>query len=318
MNLLIYLMLSFSCEIIYFQIAKKFNIIDKPNQRSSHTLITIRGGGVVFSAMLLIWYLQNQDFSYFIIGLMAISLISLWDDVSTLSNNKRIVVHVISVCLLLMDAKLSLKWYAYPAVFICIVGMINVYNFMDGINGLTALYSLINMVSLYWVNEYQALYIKSSIFLPVIASLIVFSFFNVRKVAKCFAGDVGSVSMAFIVSIFLINLICVTNSLLWGIFLGVYGIDSLFTICCRLLRKENIFQAHRSHFYQFLVNELGWKHVTVSSLYAGIQFLLNIIVVISYWKNLPFLAILGLFVILIIYIIFRLHLEGKHRLFAKY
>ena len=189
---------------------------------------------------------------------------------------------------------------------------------MDGINGITAFYSIVTIGTLLWMNSFMIQFLPPFIFISLLAALSVFSFFNVRRKARCFAGDVGSVSMAFIICFWLLTLSIKTKNMLWILFLGVYGIDTVFTLCCRLMRREPLFKAHRSHFYQFLTNEGGWKHVSTSCLYASIQFFLNVLVIISYQKNISFLAIAGLFAILIIYIIFRLRLESKYRLFTSY
>lgn len=189
---------------------------------------------------------------------------------------------------------------------------------MDGINGITALYSIVVLSSLFWVNNNIVQLMPEVFFVSVLSALLVFSFFNVRYKAKCFAGDVGSVSIAFIICFLLVSLFSKTQNFVWLLFLSVYGIDTVFTICCRLIRKEPIFKAHRSHFYQYLVNEAGYNHVTVSSLYAGVQLLFNIFIIFSYKINDLLPVFVSLFVILIIYTIFRFCLEGKHRLFNAY
>ena len=175
------------------------------------------------------------------------------------------------------------------AVYILVIGTINAYNFMDGINGITGSYSLITILSLYFINETQDVFVLSEWLILVSMSLLVFNFFNFRKNAKCFAGDVGSVSMAFIIIFFLLLLILKTQDLKYIGLLLFYGLDSVTTLIFRLIRRENIFEAHRSHFYQYLANVKGWPHLRVASLYLLAQFMVNILIVYSDWNLATFL-----------------------------
>jgi UDP-N-acetylmuramyl pentapeptide phosphotransferase/UDP-N-acetylglucosamine-1-phosphate transferase len=159
---------------------------------------------------------------------------------------------------------------------------------MDGINGINGAYSLITILSLYLINKDNS-FVQSEWLIITALSLLVFNFFNFRKKAKCFAGDVGSVSMAFIIIFFLMLLILKTGDLKYIGFLLVYGIDSISTILFRLIRKENIFEAHRSHFYQYLANVKGWPHLRVATLYLLAQLIVNILIVYSDWNLVTFL-----------------------------
>ncbi len=314
------LVIGFVIELIYFKVAIEYNIVDKPNVRSSHNYITIRGGGIIFPIVGMFFFVFNYDKGLlaFFIPLFLISIISFLDDIKDINSNLRLLIQSIAVIVVIFPFRASLPTYQWPIIFILFTGIINAYNFMDGINGITAFYSIVTIGTLLWMNSFMIQFLPPFIFISLLAALSVFSFFNVRRKARCFAGDVGSVSMAFIICFLLLTLSIKTKNMLWILFLGVYGIDTVFTLCCRLMRREPLFKAHRSHFYQFLTNEGGWKHVSTSCLYASIQFFLNVLVIISYQKNISFLAIAGLFAILIIYIIFRLRLESKYRLFTSY
>ena len=134
------------------------------------------------------------------------------------------------------------------------IGWINAFNFMDGINGITVLYSLSILVVSYYLNT-QIYFMQTSLLLYTGIGLVVFGFYNVRKIAKSFAGDVGSVSIAFILAYIVINLIIYTKNWQYILIVSVYGIDTIVTLVQRLIRKENIFKAHRSHLYQYLANE---------------------------------------------------------------
>ena len=302
----------------YFKIANSFNIIDKPNERSSHSKITIRGAGMLFPiAFLITFFTINEYANYWslIIGTIAISAISFLDDIITLKNKFRLAIHFSSVALLLYQVNLLElhPLFLLPA-FILVVGVINSYNFMDGINGIHALYSIILLGTLFYISETNYIILPSDIFIGLLASLVVFAYFNLREKAKCFSGDVGSVSIAFIIAYLIIQLIIKTEDFKWILLLGIYGIDSVATIVLRLKRKENIFVAHRSHFYQYLANDRKMSHVLVSIYYALVQLLFNFILLFG-----SMFVIVGSLIFLIsIYIYLRITLEGKSRLFKKY
>lgn len=259
--------------LIYFKIADKFNIIDKPNHRSSHNHITIRGGGVIFFIGVLLYTLFfGLTLPYFIIGLALISIISFIDDVWDLSSRVRIVVHFIAMMLMFYDCGFySLPWYYLIIALIVSTGIINAYNFMDGINGITGGYSLMVIGSFWWINNYLHQFIDNNFLIVVAISLLVFNFFNFRKLARCFAGDVGAVSIAFIIVFLLGKLVVETGNPSYLIILMVYGVDSILTIVHRLMLKENIFKAHRKHMYQIMSNELKIPHTSVSLIYMVVQ-----------------------------------------------
>tara|TARA_B110000902_G_scaffold8876_1_gene10891 strand:- start:409 stop:1335 length:927 start_codon:yes stop_codon:yes gene_type:complete len=263
----------------YFKLANKFNIIDKPNERSSHTKVTIRGGGVLFPISIVLWSIVSGVFNLFIIGLVLISVVSFIDDCKPLSNKIRISIHFLSIGLLLYQLGFSefsyLSW-AFGLLFIG--GWINAYNFMDGINGITVLYSFSVLSVCYYLNL-QYYFVPPLFINYTLMGLLVFGFYNVRKKAKTFAGDVGSVSMAFILAFILVSLLLKSANWQYILLVSVYGIDTLVTIVERLRKKENIFKAHRSHLYQYLANEAKWSHVRVSVLYAVLQLILNVILI---------------------------------------
>ena len=288
---LLYLPVLTALILLYFKFAVQFKIIDKPNQRSSHSRITIRGAGIIFPIAILLQALfSGFQYPLFTSGLLLISIVSFYDDLRPLSNKIRLLGHLLAVSLLFMQAGLMV----YPvwiiiAVYILVIGTINAYNFMDGINGITGAYSLVTILSLYFINETQDVFVLSEWLILVSMSLLVFNFFNFRKNAKCFAGDVGSVSMAFIIIFFLLLLILKTQDLKYIGLLLFYGLDTVTTLIFRLIRRENIFEAHRSHFYQYLANVKGWPHLRVASFYLMAQLIVNILIVYSAWNLATFL-----------------------------
>ena len=284
----------FVLELLYFRIADKFNIIDKPNHRSSHTQITLRGGGIIFPIAFVLYFVVNaayrkdyflpEDYWSFGLGLLALSTISFLDDILDLSSKLRLLFHFVAVTLLIYFLGLftSASIWFIPLVYIFVIGVLNAYNFMDGINGITGVYSLVMLITFYYINQYGVAFTDAHfIIYPILASLV-FLFFNFRKRAKCFAGDVGSMSMAFWVLALLGALVIKTKDFTYFLFLGVYGIEVISTILQRIKLKENIFEAHRHHLYQLLVNQMKWSHLLVSTMYGVIQLLINFSII--YWK----------------------------------
>jgi UDP-N-acetylmuramyl pentapeptide phosphotransferase/UDP-N-acetylglucosamine-1-phosphate transferase len=280
MMYLIVAIVLFVLELVYFRLADRFNIIDKPNERSSHTVITLRGGGVIF--FLGAWvYTVACGFAYpwFMAGLTLISVISFVDDMHSLSPKLRLTLHFVAMLLMFMELGLleADKWWQILIALIVCTGCINVFNFMDGINGITGGYSLVILGALMYVDRCVVNFVDVN-FLDISAiSVIVFCFFNFRKRAKCFAGDVGSVSIAFILLFFLGKLILKTGDVSWFVFMAVYGVDGVLTIIHRLMLHENVSLPHRKHAYQIMANELKLPHVVVSSIYMAIQALACII-----------------------------------------
>ena len=280
MYYVIILVLLFLTELFYFRVADKFNIIDQPNERSSHSRITLRGGGIIFYFGALAYFLTNDwEYPWFILALSLITFISFVDDIRSTSQGLRLVFHFSAMALMFYQWGLfSLSWCWIIIALIVCTGIINAYNFMDGINGITGGYSLIILGALAYINEEMVSFAEPALIYTVLCSVVVFCFFNFRRKAKCFAGDVGSVSIAFILLFLIGKLILKTEDFSWMILLVVYGVDSVLTIIHRLMLHENIGLPHRKHMYQLMANELKIPHVVVSLVYMAVQ----AIVIIGY------------------------------------
>ena len=273
--------------LLYFKVADSFNIIDKPNQRSSHTEITLRGGGIIFWFSALLYFVQHiQNNYFFFTGITLVSLVSFWDDIRSLSNKIRISIHFLAITLIFLDLDVFqlMPIWGVVIAYILAIGLINAYNFMDGINGITGLYTLAVMGSLLYVNAKIQLFTDGMFIKYAMLASLVFLFFNYRKKAKCFAGDVGSIAVAFWIIYLVLKLILVTETLIWLLFLAVYGVDAVCTILHRLYLKQNIFEAHRLHLYQVLSNEYKIQHRVVSLLYAIVQSGISFLVIFLYQK----------------------------------
>lgn len=280
MYYLIILVLLFTAELFYFKIADKCNIIDKPNERSSHSRITLRGGGIIFYFGVLAYFVSNEwEYPWFMLALTLITFISFVDDIRSTSQGLRLVFHFSAMALLFYQWGLfSLSWWWLVIALIVCTGIINAYNFMDGINGITGGYSLVVLGGLAYINASIVPFVEPVFIYTVLCGVLVFCFFNFRKKAKCFAGDVGSVSIAFILLFLIGKLIIQTGDFSWIILLSVYGVDSVLTIIHRLMLHENIGLPHRKHMYQLMANELKMPHVMVSLIYMAVQ----VIVIVGY------------------------------------
>lgn len=307
----------FLLEVIYFKIADHFNIIDKPNHRSSHNKVVLRGGGIIFTVALLIYPLYfGVEHMCFLLGLAVISFISFLDDIKPVSNKLRLIFHLSSVGLMFYGLGLFvLPFYWIVLALIVVIGSINAINFMDGINGITGAYALITLCSLLYINTFQVAFIESNLLITSIISVLVFNIFNFRFKAKCFAGDVGSVGIAFIIMFLMLTLVIKTENFSYLLLLLLYGLDTVSTIFFRLMRRENIFDAHRSHFYQYWANERKVPHLIISSAYALIQLFVNILIIFLL-RNSIAMQLITLPLCAIIFIIIRFSTEGSKKLFG--
>lgn len=308
--------------LLYFRVANYYNIIDKPNERSSHIKVTLRGGGIIFYFGVVFSSLFfGIVYPYFLIGLTMIALISFLDDIQEVKSWLRLLIHSISMLLMFYDCGLFLlPWPFLIISLILATGIINAYNFMDGINGITGGYSLVVLTAMMYINNFITEFISNNLLLSVVISVIIFNYFNFRKKAKCFAGDVGSVSIAFIIVFMLTILIITTKDLSYIILIVVYGVDSVCTIIHRLILRENIFKAHRKHLYQIMSNELKIPHIVVSLIYMLIQGIISILFILlitnsrsSQVSNYIFISLiitlLSLFYIFFMHKYFKLHVK---------
>lgn len=322
-------------ELVYFKIADHFNIIDKPNERSSHSTIVLRGGGIIFSLSMIVWAVMmvvqgNDIWPYlpFLCGLVMICTVSFWDDVHSLPDSVRMMVQIVSTLLMFWSVGLyaafdSWVWTvvaAAIALFFC-VGATNIINFMDGINGITAAYAFAMLLPMLLLNRDMS-FVEESYLVVAIIGVLVFSIFNFRPrgKAKCFAGDVGSIGIAFIILFALGRLMLMTKDVTYIVFFLVYGIDGSLTIFHRIMLHENLGQAHRKHAYQLMANELKMSHVTVSLLYMAMQLVVSLgfiylcpDTVLAHWI---YLIAAGL-VLAVAYVLFKMKYYHLHEEYLK-
>ncbi|MBO4918291.1 MAG: glycosyltransferase family 4 protein [Bacteroidales bacterium] len=315
-------------ELLYFRVADRCNIIDRPNERSSHSTIVLRGGGVIFPLSMLVWaVLQGAtggwgtvvDYLPFLVGLVLIAGVSFWDDVRSLPDSVRLVAQFVAMGLMFWNLGIMHwnMWWVVLIALIVFVGATNIINFMDGINGITAGYSLAVLVPLALMNR-KLDFVDEGILVIAILGVLVFSYFNFRPrgKAKCFAGDVGSVGIAFIMLLAVGRLILKTNDITWLVFLVVYGVDGCCTILHRIMLHENLGQAHRKHAYQLMANELGLSHVVVSLIYMALQLVISLVMVYLVPEKAHWIYLVA--VVLVLVLAYLLFMKKYYHLHEEY
>lgn len=310
-----------ACFLAYTVLAKKFNIVDNPNVRSSHYEPTIRGGGVIFFlACVLHFVLFDYQYPYFFIGLALIAIISFLDDIYTLSAKIRFPVQLLSIVLIMYEIQLfnSSPYLVVPIVILA-TGFLNIYNFMDGINGITGIYSIAISISLLYVNNVSAIrFIDNELLVLVLISLVIFGLFNFRKKAKVFAGDIGSIAIGLTIIFSIGKLVHESQDILYLLFGAVYAIDGGLTLLERLIiRKENIFEPHRRHLYQVMVDSKVFGHLTTSIIYGVLQLIICSLVIVigkvlSYQNQLLVFGLLVL-ALIVLYVMFKRNLLSRKR-----
>lgn len=265
-------------------------LIDIPNERSSHTQPTPRGGGLGFivafavSVYLSQTFFNNSQITFayplwlpltFLVG------VGCMDDWKHLSSRLRYAVQLIVACMIVWQGNAFPQPWLEPlgalgvvaAIATTIVGLtalINFYNFMDGIDGLVAGVSAVQL-------GFMAVWSQEPILWLLVSALVGFLYWNWSP-AKIFMGDVGSTFLGAVMAIALLNQTGAIEQS-WAalaITLPITG-DAIYTLLCRAIRRENIFKAHRSHVYQRL-HQAGWSHGKVAALYVGITLILALLI----------------------------------------
>ena len=317
-------LLLLAAELAYFKIADHFNIIDKPNERSSHKSIVLRGGGIIFTIGLWIWSIVlGFQYPWLLAGVTLAAGISFVDDIHSLPDSLRLVVQFTAMFLVFQEMGLLHwdMWWIVPMALVVAVGGTNIFNFMDGVNGITAGYSLAMLVPMLLVNRTLDMtggaFVEESYLIVAIIGVLVFSLFNFRPrgKAKCFAGDVGSIGMALILVFCLGRLMIATGDITWIVLFLVYGVDGVLTICHRIMLHENLGQAHRKHAYQLMANELKMSHVIVSLIYMGLQLVVSLgfiylipNTIVAHWIYLVIAAL----VLAVAYVLFKMKYYHLH------
>lgn len=284
----------FSCTTCWI-IIRYVTILDTPNQRSSHSAPTATIGGVAivltfFLGMGIIYFVGNETmivsrfFKGFIFSSLLIACMSLYDDYKQKPLSLRLVTQIIAIIVVMSFGIIinhidlpflrnnSLGITGYVITFLWILGLTNAYNFMDGLNGMAAGNAVVAAISLGIISISQGSNFTYIVCYALVASTAGFLVFNFPK-GKLFMGDVGSTYIGFtfatlaIISSLYDN--AHTSLLVVPLLLFHFIYDTFFTFTRRFLRKENVFQAHRTHLYQ-LFNQLGHSHTRVTLFYCAV------------------------------------------------
>ena len=324
-------------ELLYFRVAQRLGIVDVPNSRSSHTSVMLRGGGVIFPLAIFLWAILLcmmggsmivMDYWPFLTGLLLLSVTGFIDDIHVLSATTRLIVQFLAVGMMLGQLVVESGWMTmdnwllggvlFVVAMIAFVGTVNIINFMDGVNGITAGYSLAVLMPLLILNNrYETPFIPNSFLWVTALGAVVFALFNFRPKgkAKCFAGDVGSLSIGFILLFAIGRLIVKTGDVTWLLLLAIYGVDGYLTIVHRVMLHDNIGKAHRKHAYQLMANELKMSHIWVSLIYMTMQLAVSLVAIyvipdtiVAHWI---YLVAVGL-VLALAYVLFMMKYYHLH------
>lgn len=268
-------------ELLYFFVAKKLHIVDRPNERSSHHRVVLLGAGIIFYLAVLFHSLtHNIPYPHFLIGLSILAVISYIDDLRGLPSWLRLIAQMGAVLITFWPDIHATEIWQIVLLTVVFSGILNVHNFMDGINGMLAAFALVVVGTFGYIDIFQHRFIDPEFIVTVLIAILVFGFFNFRPKARCFSGDVGSISMGLIILFILVRYVQsipgggvnVSRLCLIIVFLA----DGLLTIAKRFLNGRNILEAHREHAYETLANDLKVPHLYVSGGYALLQLVINI------------------------------------------
>ena len=268
----------------YLRVAKEFRIYDVPNRRSSHRSRVIRGLGILFiPGLILSHFLFGGHNLWLLAGVLLGTITGFMDDLRESGPWIRMLLYMAAVGATLQGVGLfnsGVSSWTLILALVLTLGTVNAYNFMDGINGISVLYSLVSLGTVLGIVEMSDIAgLDLQLIISSILIIAAFGIFNVRKQAKAFLGDSGSISLGILCSYAVISLILYSGDPIYILLLSVYGVDAVGTILLRITRKENIFQAHRLHIYQKLANEKGYGHLRVAFGYAVLQLLINLILI---------------------------------------
>lgn len=309
-SLLLLSPLLFVCSIILTYLARRYalrhDIIDHPNERSSHTTPKPRGGGIAIVAtftfaLTYLWWgniIASALFGALAIGGLIIAALGYYDDIHHIKARTRVIIHFATAnfALYLLNGlpildfgtwQFHLHWQGTVIGVISIVWLTNLYNFMDGIDGLAGsegLFVSLTAGFILWFTANHAIAILFFALAPAIAGFTVFNW----PPAKIFLGDIGSGYLGYILSVLGIYTSKQTSLSIsfWIILLAVFICDATFTVIKRALNGKPWYDAHREHAYQCLV-AAGATHqqITLAILLLNLFLLLPSALIAMYWPH---------------------------------
>lgn len=289
-------------ELLYFFLAKKFHIVDRPNERSSHHKVVLLGAGIIFYLAVLFYSLTNGiPYPNFLIGLSVLAIISYIDDLRPMPAWLRLFAQLFAVLISFWLDVYALEIWQIVLLVVVFSGILNIYNFMDGINGMLAAYSLVVVGTFGYIDLFDHRFVELQFIATVMIAILVFGFFNFRTKARCFSGDVGSISMGLIILFLLVRYVQSVPGGGYNVsrlcFVIVFLADGGLTIAKRFLSGRNILAAHREHAYETMVNDLKVPHLYVSAGYALLQLVINVGYIMVADKNLYTLVVAFMLVV---------------------
>jgi UDP-N-acetylmuramyl pentapeptide phosphotransferase/UDP-N-acetylglucosamine-1-phosphate transferase len=302
--------------------ALRRNVLDIPNHRSSHSMPTPRGGGLAIAIVVVIGFslfqlfgrgMPARAFLGYALGAVMVAAISGIDDLFEISAKARLTVHVLASCLFCLLAgwvttiyipflgELKLGWFGFPLTVLWITGFTNAFNFMDGIDGIAAGQAIVAALGWLVVTSVLGLTALTILNVLIIGASLGFLIHNLPP-ARIFMGDVGSTILGYTFAtlpglafnqardprLIVVGALCVAP----------FVFDTTLTMLRRALRKERLFQAHRTHLYQRLT-QLGYFHGSVALLYFGIASVSSLMGLAYLWGS-DALAILALSVVVVL------------------
>lgn len=302
---------------IYRKIALKVKIIDIPNERSSHTIPTPRGAGVAvagawFFAIGYMYFVGDTISSSLFYALLSGAILvitGIVDDIWNISPKIRLLAQILAASLALYFLggfqKVDVGFYIFdnvwiltPLAFIAIIWFINLFNFLDGIDGYLG-------SEVFFITVFTGFYFMNGYALATAAVTLGFLFLNWPK-AKIFMGDVGSTLLGFNIAILALYFQNeqISSLLVWVMLSSLFWFDATLTLLRRYRNKENLLQAHRKHAYQRIV-QAGFSHqkTLLYSLLINLVILLLVILSINYSK---YIVLFFFFNIMFLYLIDKL------------
>ena len=268
------------------------NLIDVPNIRSSHSAPTPRGGGVAivlsFLAALPI-FAANDLLPWHAMWSMlgagtGVAVLGFLDDHGHIAARWRLLGHFIASVwalywlggmpvITMFNVDINLAWLGHVLAVLYLVWMLNLYNFMDGIDGIASVEAIcvcLGACLLYWLGGFGSLIVAPLLLALAVAGFLYWNF----PPARIFMGDAGSGFLGIILGMLSLQAAWVSSKLLWVwlILLGVFIVDATFTLLRRLLRGDKVYEAHRSHAYQFASRQFG-RHLPVTLAVMAINLL---------------------------------------------
>lgn len=316
---------------VFLKLAHKYGLQDHPVGRSSHRQPTVTGMGVIIM-LAFIMYLFWQPYELpplFVMGFLLLTTVSLIDDIYFLKHSLRLAFQILGVSMIVLQLPFQSQGLEIVALGIAAVifgvGVLNAYNFMDGINGMLTLHAILLLSCMFYLNEslldkegHRILFTNSAFILSIMIPLFVFGFFNIRKNALAFMGDVGSIGISFIIIYLMYSLVLTTGNYIYLLLFATFGADAGLTVCYKLILRENIFVPHRDFLFKKLVHLAKKPHLTVSFAYFFVQMFLNVLIIVAFPKT-PKLStqlsvlFIGCLALITAYIILLQKIQPKRR-----